>query len=83
MKIFINHPTDFLRTELRYLKESFNIEDYYEYYDGTILISGDLRIDNVEFNGSEKLMITYYHQSVEKFKFYITKPEFTHLEVRL
>ena len=83
MKIFINHPTDFLRTELRDLKEAFNIEDYYEYYDGTILISGDLRIDSTEFNGSEKLVITYYHQSVEKFKFCICKPEFTHLEVRL
>lgn len=83
MKIFINNPADFLRRELRYLDEIYNLEYYHEYADGTILISGDMRIDNVEFNGSEKLMITYYQHSVEKFKFYITKPEFTHLEVRL
>jgi hypothetical protein len=87
MKVFIINPTDFLRRELRDLNERFNLEDYHEYSDGVIRISGDIRIDNISLFGGalygEMLKLTYYHDSVEKFQFCITKPEFTHLEVRL
>lgn len=83
MKIYINNPTDFLRQDLRHITRRLYWGGYSESSYGAIELDGDMRIDNVEFNGSEKLMITFYHQSVERFRFYISKPEFTHLEVRL
>lgn len=83
MKIFINNPTDLLRRQIRYFVEISELEYYHEYKDGTILIAGDFRIDNVEFNGSEKIKVSYFYNSALQYKFYITKPEFTHLEVRL
>lgn len=82
MKIFIHNPTDFLRGELRCLNHRFKLKYYCEYPDETILISDNMAIDSVHFNGSEKLMITIY-KSPENIQFYINKTEFTHLEVRL
>jgi hypothetical protein len=82
MKIFIHNPTDFLRGELRCINHRYKPKYYREYPDETILISGNMAIDSVHFNGSEKLMITLYKSS-ENFQFYINKTEFTHLEVRL
>lgn len=84
MKVFIKNPTDFLRREMRDLKDCFSLaENYSEYCDGTILLKGDMRIDTSFFNNSEKIKITYYHESVERFTFYLIKPEFTELEIRL